>query len=49
MKIHPAGAKLFHADGRTDGSDEASSCCGPFGEHAYKFYVPPAKGMSEIF
>jgi len=22
MKIHPAGAKFFHADGRTDGQTE---------------------------
>ena len=25
MKIHPAGAELYHADGRTDGHDEANS------------------------
>jgi len=25
MKICPAGAKLFHADGRTDGHDKANS------------------------
>ena len=25
MKIRPVGAELLHADGRTDGHDEASS------------------------
>jgi len=25
MKIHPEGDELFHADGRTDGYDEANS------------------------
>jgi len=25
MKIRPVGAELFHADGRTDGQDEADS------------------------
>jgi len=25
MKIHPVRAELFHADGRTDGHDEANS------------------------
>ena len=25
MKIRPVGAELFHADGRTDGHDEANS------------------------
>ena len=25
MKIGPFGAKLFHADGRTDGHDETNS------------------------
>jgi hypothetical protein len=25
-KMNPAGAKLFHADGWTDGNDEANSC-----------------------
>jgi hypothetical protein len=25
MKIRPVGAELFHADGRTDGHDEAKS------------------------
>ena len=25
MKIHPVEAELFHADGRTDGYDEANS------------------------
>ena len=25
MKIRPVGAEFFHADGRTDGHDEANS------------------------
>jgi len=25
MKIRPVGAELFHADGRTDGHDEAKN------------------------
>ena len=36
MKIRPVGAKLFHADGRTDGHDEPSSFFLQFCERAYK-------------
>jgi len=25
IKLHPVGAKLFHADGQTDGHDKANS------------------------
>ena len=34
MKIHPVGAELFHADGRTDGSGEANSGVLKFCERA---------------
>ena len=34
MKIRPAGAELLHADGRTDGLDEANSRFSQFGECA---------------
>ena len=33
MKIHPVGAKLFHADGQTDIPDEINSCFSKFCEH----------------
>ena len=34
MKIHPLGAELFHADGQTDGHDEANSRFSYFSESA---------------
>jgi len=34
MKLHPVGAKLFHADGRTDLHDEANSRFSQFCERA---------------
>jgi len=36
MKIRPMVAELFHADGRTDGHDEANSRFSKFREHASK-------------
>ena len=33
MKIRPVGAELFHADGRTDGLEEANSRLSQFCEH----------------
>ena len=36
MKIRPLGAELFHADGRTDGHDEANSRLPQFRDLAYK-------------
>jgi hypothetical protein len=35
MKIHLVGAELFHADGRTDRHDEASSRFSQFCERAH--------------
>jgi hypothetical protein len=35
MKIHPMGAELFHADGRTDRRDETSRSFSQFCERAY--------------
>jgi len=32
MKIRPAGAELFHADGQTDGYGEVNSCFSQFCE-----------------
>jgi len=34
MKIRPVGAKLFHADGRTDGHEEDKSLFSQFCESA---------------
>jgi hypothetical protein len=34
MKIRPVGAELFHADGRTDGHNEANSRFSQFCESA---------------
>jgi hypothetical protein len=34
MKIRPVGAELFHAEGRTDGHDEANSRFSQFCERA---------------
>jgi len=34
VKIRPVGAELFHADGRTDGHDEANSRFSQFCERA---------------
>jgi len=36
MKIHLVGAKLFHADGRTDGHDKANSRSPQFCERDLK-------------
>jgi len=36
MKIRPAGAELFHADGRTDRRDEANSRFSQFCEKRTK-------------
>jgi hypothetical protein len=36
MKIRPVGAKLFHADGRTDRNDEANSSFSQLCERALK-------------
>jgi hypothetical protein len=36
MKIRPAGAELFYADGQTDGHDEANSRFSQFCERVYK-------------
>jgi hypothetical protein len=36
MKIRPVAAELFHADGRTDGHDEADSRFSQFRERASK-------------
>ena len=35
-KIHPVGAELFHADGRTDGHDKAKSSFSQFSEQTLK-------------
>jgi hypothetical protein len=32
--VRPVGAELFHADGKTDGHDEANSGFSQFCEHA---------------
>jgi hypothetical protein len=34
--MHPVGAELFHADGRTEGHDEANARFSQFCESAYK-------------
>jgi len=34
MKIRPAEAEFFHADGQTDTHDEANTRCSQFGEGA---------------
>ena len=36
IKIRPVGAKLFHADGRTDRHEEANSRCSQFYDCAQK-------------
>jgi len=36
MKIRPVGAELFHADGRTEGHDEANSLFSQFCEIGLK-------------
>ena len=36
MKIRPVGAEWFHADGRTDGYDEANGRFSKFCERAKK-------------
>jgi len=43
MKIRPAGAELFHADGRTDRHDEADSRYFAIFAKAPNHLFPPAQ------
>jgi hypothetical protein len=53
MKIHPVGAKLFHAGRQVDGqpdrpidrNDEANSCLSQFCERTYKLSVLYPAGL----